>query len=99
MPLHTCAALLTRRLLCFNYRRRSSGGAGAAMSHPKHPGEVSPCAPTVSSRAMHALWTALSPAVCSVCFCVGTSGHLPRLWAHFQQGSRRSQQMQQMSNA
>lgn len=71
---HTCDAWLTRRLLASACGRRSSGGASAAMSHPKHPGEVSSLAPTVSSRAMHTLWCALSPAVCLMCFGGGEKG-------------------------
>ena len=67
MPLHTRDAVLTRRSLCFKYRKHSSGRAGPAMTHPHRPGEVSSHAPHFSSRSMHVLWCALSPAVCLVC--------------------------------
>ncbi len=72
MSAHTAqypgGCVLTRRSLCVVRRRDSNKSADKAMTHPKRSGEVSARAPTVSSRAVHALCAALSPGVVCCCF-------------------------------
>jgi hypothetical protein len=64
---HTCAAWLTHLSLAFVCRRRSSGGAGAAMKQSHHAGKVGTAFPPESPALVHALWAARSPPVCLVC--------------------------------
>ena len=71
--------MLTRRSLCFKCRKHSSGRAGAAMERSHHPGKVSSAFAPECPTLLHALWCALSPAVCLVCAVVRCCALLQRM--------------------